>query len=204
MPQTEERMQELLSKANSLPLVSGVYIMKDKNGSVIYVGKSRKLKSRVSQYFQNSRKNLKTEKMVRYVEDFEYIVCSSEIEALTLENTLIKQYSPKYNIKLKDARAYPYIKVTCGEYPRLVFTRTRASDKAKYFGPFMGTSTAYTLLDTIRKSFGIPSCHQVFPRDIGKRRPCIYYQMNQCCGVCTGKVTPDEYGEIIRCATDVL
>ncbi|MBQ7383159.1 MAG: GIY-YIG nuclease family protein, partial [Clostridia bacterium] len=112
MPQTEKRTQELLDKANSLPLCPGVYIMKDRNSKVIYVGKSRKLKNRVSQYFQNSRKNLKTERMVRFAEDFDYIVCSTEIEALTLENTLIKQYSPKYNIRLKDAKSYPYIKIT--------------------------------------------------------------------------------------------
>ncbi len=204
MPQTEKRTQELLAKANSLPLCSGVYIMKDKNDKVIYVGKSAKLKNRVSQYFQNSKKNLKTERMVRLAENFEYIVCSSEIEALTLENTLIKQYSPKYNIRLKDAKSYPYIKITSGHYPRLVYTRTRLSDKAKYFGPFTGTSTVITLLDVLRKSLGIPTCSRKFPQDIGKDRPCIYYQINQCCGVCTGKVSEEEYNALMRCAADIL
>ena len=204
MPQTEKRTQELLDRANSLPLAAGVYIMKDKNGKVIYVGKSKKLKNRVSQYFQNSRKSAKTDRMVRLAEDFEYIVCSTEIEALTLENTLIKQYSPKYNIKLKDAKSYPYIKITAERYPRLVYTRTRTADKARYFGPFTGTSTVFGVIDVVRKTLGIPSCKRRFPQDIGKERPCLYYQMNQCCGVCTGKVSEEEYGEIIKCAADIL
>ncbi len=204
MPQTEKRTQELLEKANSLPLCPGVYIMKDKSAAVIYVGKSRKLKNRVSQYFQNSRKNFKTERMVKNAEDFEYIVCSTEIEALTLENTLIKQYSPKYNIRLKDAKSYPYIKITAESFPRLEYTRKRLSDKAKYFGPFTGTATVFTVLDVVRKSLGIPNCKRRFPEDIGKERPCLYYQMNQCCGVCTGKVSEEEYNDLIRCASDIL
>jgi predicted GIY-YIG superfamily endonuclease len=133
MSANEERLKRLLEKANTLPLCPGVYIMKNASDKVIYVGKSRKLKSRVSQYFQNSAKNVKTHRMVSSVENFDYIVCNTEIEALTLENTLIKQYSPKYNIKLKDARSYPYIKITNEEYPRVIFTRTRMNDRAKYF-----------------------------------------------------------------------
>lgn len=204
MPQSEKRKQELLEKANSLPVCPGVYIMRDKGNKVIYVGKSRKLKNRVSQYFQNSRKNFKTEKMVRATEDFDYIVCSTEIEALSLENTLIKQHSPRYNIRLKDAKSYPYIKITAEEYPRLVYTRTRLLDKARYFGPFTGTATVFTLLDVIKKSLGIPNCKRRFPQDIGKERPCLYYQMNQCCGVCTGKVSAEEYNTLIKCAADIL
>ena len=142
--------------------------------------------------------------MVSRVDDFEYIICKTEIEALTLENSLIKQHSPKYNIKLKDAKSYPYIKITAGEYPRVIFTRTRSADKGKYFGPFSGTSTAYSILDIIYKSLGIPNCKRSFPRDIGKERPCIYYQMGKCCGVCTGKVSREEYSEIIKCAADIL
>ena len=204
MPQTIKRTEELLTKANSLPLCPGVYIMKDKNGKIIYVGKSRKLKNRVSQYFQNSKKNYKTSRMVTTAEDFDFIVCKTEIEALTLENTLIKQHSPKYNIRLKDAKAYPYIKVTAEEYPRIVFTRSRVSDRAKYFGPFSGTSTVYSVLDILHKSLGIPNCKRQFPKDIGKDRPCLYYQMGQCCGVCTGKVTAEEYNSLIKCATEIL
>ncbi len=204
MPHTIKRTDELLEKANSLPLCPGVYIMKDKEGKVIYVGKSRKLKNRVSQYFQNSKKNYKTSRMVYNAESFDYILCQTEIEALTLENTLIKQHSPKYNIKLKDAKAYPYIKVTDEAYPRIVFTRTRISDKAKYFGPFSGTATVYTLLDILHKSLGIPNCKKKFPKDIGKERPCLYYQIGQCCGLCTGKISVEEYNSLIKCAVEIL
>ena len=117
-----ERRKALLEKANALPLCAGVYIMRDRSGKVIYVGKSRKLKSRVSQYFQNSEKNLKTARMVASVEDFDCYICDTEIEALSLENTLIKQYAPKYNIRLKDAKSYPYIKITneVSAYPCLM------------------------------------------------------------------------------------
>ncbi len=204
MSSCEGRMEKLLQKANTLPLAPGVYLMRDKNQKVIYVGKSRKLKNRVSQYFQNNQKNLKTAKMVRLVEDFDYILCKTEMEALTLENTLIKQYLPKYNIRLKDAKSYPYIKITSGEFPKIIYTRSRLSDKAKYFGPFSGTSTVFSVLDILHKSLGIPSCKRSFPKDIGKERPCIYYQMKQCCGVCTGRVSADEYSALIRCAADIL
>lgn len=198
------RLEKLLEKANTLPLAPGVYIMKDRRGKVIYVGKSRKLKNRVSQYFQNSAKNIKTERMVSLVEDFDYYLCDTEMEALTLENRMIKQYSPKYNIKLKDSKSYPYIKVTSGEYPRIVYTRKRSADKAKYFGPYSGVSTVFSVINLLQKTLGIPSCKREFPRDIGKERPCIYYQMGQCCGLCTGKVTPAEYSETVKCALNIL
>ncbi len=204
MPKSISRNEELLEKANALPLCPGVYIMRDKNNAVIYVGKSRKLKSRVSQYFQNSRKNIKTSQMVYATEQFDYIICKTEIEALSLENTLIKQYSPKYNIKLKDAKSYPYIKITQEAYPKIIYTRSRLADKAKYFGPFSGTATVYSILDILHKNLGIPSCKRSFPKDIGRERPCIYYQMKQCCGVCTGKVSETEYAALIRCAFDIL
>ncbi len=198
------RIDFLLKKANGLPLVPGVYIMKDKNGRVIYVGKSRKLKSRVSQYFQNSEKNIKTAKMVSSVYDFDYILCETEIEALTLENTLIKQYSPRYNIRLKDAKSYPYIKITAEEYPRLTVTRQRASDKGQYFGPYSGTSTAYSVVNMLEKALGLPTCKRKFPKDIGKERPCIYWQMGRCCGVCVSGVSKEEYAELIHVASDIL
>ena len=199
-----DRLSHLLEKANTLPLCPGVYIMKNEAGKVIYVGKSRKLKNRVSQYFQNSAKNVKTHKMVMSVDHFDYIVCNTEMEALTLENTLIKQYSPKYNIKLKDAKSYPYIKITHEEYPRVIYTRTRGNDKATYYGPYSGTATVFSVLTLLHKSFGIPSCNRRFPKDIGKERPCIYKQMGQCCGVCTGEVSAEEYRELIRAASEIL
>ncbi len=204
MPNTQKRTQELLEKANSLPLCPGVYIMRDRNEKIIYVGKSRKLKNRVSQYFQQSKKNVKTSRMVYNAEDFDYIVCKTEIEALTLENSLIKQNTPKYNIKLKDAKSYPYIKITDEEYPRILFTRSRLSDKGKYYGPFSGSSIAYSILDIIHKSLGIPNCKRKFPQDFGKERPCMYYQMKQCCGLCTGLVSKDEYLSLLQCASDIL
>ena len=204
MPNTQKRTAELLEKANSLPCCPGVYIMRDRNGKIIYVGKSGKLKNRVSQYFQQSKKNTKTSRMVYAAEDFEYIICKTEIEALSLENSLIKQHSPKYNIKLKDAKSYPYIKITDSEYPRILFTRSRSSDKGKYYGPFSGSGIAYSILDILHKSLGVPSCKRRFPQDIGKERPCIYYQMKQCCGLCTGNVSKEEYAELIACAADVL
>ena len=204
MPQTQKRLAELLNKANDLPSTPGVYIMKDKSETVIYVGKSRKLKNRVSQYFQNSKKNFKTAKMVSAAEDFDYILCKTEIEALSLENTLIKKYNPKYNIKLKDAKSYPYIKITDDEYPKIVFTRSRNSDKGKYFGPFSGASTAYSILNILHKFLGIPNCKRKFPQEIGKQRPCLYYQIGQCCGLCTGKFSKEDYLSLINCAANIL
>ena len=204
MPNSEKTMQYLLKKANSLPYSPGVYLMKDKNGKVIYVGKSRKLKQRVTQYFQNNKKNYKTDKLVQRIVDFDYYICSTEIEALSLENTLIKQYTPKYNIRLKDDKSYPYIKITAEAYPRVIYTRKRLADKGKYFGPFTGTSTVFNVLDLIRKTLGIPTCKRKFPQDIGKERPCLYYQIGQCCGVCTGNITTEEYAKLISCASDIL
>lgn len=196
--------ERLLEKANQLPLTPGVYLMRDGEGRVIYVGKSRKLKNRVSQYFQNSEKSPKTARMVASVRQFDYYVCDNEMEALSLENTLIKQYTPKYNIRLKDAKSYPYIKITDAEYPRLLFTRKRGADKAKYFGPYSGSGTAYALIGLLNKTLKLPSCSRVFPRDIGKERPCVYYQIGRCSGICTGSVRAEEYRETMRCAAELL
>ena len=195
---------DLLKRANELPLRPGVYIMRDRAGKVIYVGKSAKLKNRVSQYFQNSEKDRKTSKMVASVFEFDYILCDTEMEALTLENSLIKQYTPRYNIRLKDSKSYPYIKVTDEEYPRIVFTRKRLADRAKYFGPFSSAGVVFEIMALLNKTLGIPNCKLQFPKDIGKTRECIYYQMKQCCGVCMGHVSAEEYRELIRLALDIL
>lgn len=201
----DERLKRLLIKANSLPLRPGVYIMKNNAGDVIYVGKSRRLKNRVSQYFQNSQKDYKTSKMVAAVNDFDFILCDTEMEALTLENVLIKEHYPKYNINLKDSKTYPYIKVTTAEeYPRLVVTRTRTADKSKYFGPYSGASVAYNIVDTLSKSLGLPNCKRSFPRDIGKGRPCIYYQIGQCMGTCKKGSSKEEYDAAVAAALKVL
>ena len=202
---SEARTARLLEKANALPLRPGVYIMKNVAGEVIYVGKSRKLKNRVSQYFQNSQKDLKTAKMVSAVHDFDFFLCDTEMEALTLENVLIKEYFPRYNINLKDSKSYPYIKVTTGEaYPRLIVTRTRAADRAKYFGPYSGASVAYNIVDTLCKTLGIPNCKRVFPRDIGRDRPCVYYQIGQCMGVCRKESDKEQYDAAVSAALRVL
>lgn len=197
-------IERLRDKANSLPSLPGVYIMRDSEGKVIYVGKSKKLKNRVTSYFVGSSHTYKTDKMVSRVRDFDYIVCKTEIEALTLENTLIKKHSPKYNIKLKDAKSYPYIKVTADEYPKLFVTRERKGDKAKYFGPYRSSAGAHAALDAVMKVFSLASCKRSFPRDIGKERPCIYKDMGRCIAPCTGAVSGIEYRSQVRLAESVL
>ena len=198
------RIDRLRNKANSLPTVPGVYIMKDADGKVIYVGKSKKLKNRVTTYFTGNNHTLKTAKMVSLVEDFDYIVCNTEIEALTLENVLIKKHMPKYNIRLKDSKSYPYIKVTNDEYPKLFVTRDRKSDKARYFGPYQGSSQAYSALEAVSKVFLLPTCKRSFPKDIGRERPCLYKDMGRCVAPCTGKISSDEYRALVRSAERVL
>lgn len=198
-------MERLCREAMALPEAPGVYLMHDDADRVIYVGKSRCLRNRVSQYFhQGGNKNLKTLRMVASVARFEIIHCDTEIEALTLENTLIKQYTPRYNIRLKDAKSYPYIKLTPGDYPRLVMTRKRADDGGKYFGPYSGTSTVFSVISTVNKAFGLPTCRRKFPEEIGKGRPCLYYQIGQCSGVCTGAVSAEEYAAAVSGAAEVL
>ena len=142
--------------------------------------------------------------MVSLVADFDYIVCDTEIEALTLENVLIKKHSPRYNIKLKDAKSYPYIKVSAEEYPRIFVTRERKSDKARYFGPYQGSSAAHTALEAVVKIFGLYTCRRSFPKDIGKERPCIYRDMGRCVAPCAGGVSAEEYRALVKCAEWVL
>ncbi len=193
----------LREKASRLPASAGVYLMKNKDGDIIYVGKSKALKNRVSSYFIGNTHSYKTAKMVSHVSDFDYILCDSEIEALALENVLIKKHTPKYNIKLKDAKSYPYIKITDEEYPRIVVTRDRAGE-GFFFGPYTGMADAYAAADAVKKIFRLPGCKRVFPRDIGKERPCLYSQMGRCCAVCTGNVSRDEHDALIKNAKKVL
>ncbi len=197
-------LEILREKANSLPQSPGVYIMKDADGGVIYVGKSKKLKNRVTSYFASHTHTYKTHKMVSLVRDFDYIVCKTEIEALTLENVLIKKHMPKYNIKLKDAKSYPYIKVTNEEYPKLYVTRSKKADRARYFGPYRSSDGAHTALDAVMKIFTLATCKRIFPRDIGRERPCIYRDMGRCIAPCTGKVSSAEYRSLVKCAEFVL
>ena len=173
----------LREKASLLPLSPGVYIMRGDGGKVIYVGKSKKLKNRVSQYFHETDfKSVKTDMMTSLVRDFEYIVCDTETEALTLENSLIKLYKPRYNIKLKDDKSYPYISVNMhDEYPRFTVTRKREDPRALYFGPYSGTTVVYGIINAMQKTFGLPACNRRFPRDKGKVTHCIYRQIGCIC-----------------------
>lgn len=201
-PEYAKRLRE---KAASLPLSPGVYLMKDSADKVIYVGKSRVIKNRVSQYFhENGANGPKTNAMTSHIYDFEYILCDTEIEALTLENSLIKLYHPRYNIKLKDDKSYPYLKATVNEeYPRFLMTRRRDADKAKYFGPYTSTATVYGIISAMQKTFGLPSCRRTFPRDRGRVTNCIYKQLG-CVAPCDPECSPDEYREAFSEAVSFL
>ncbi len=196
-------IEYLRKKASELPLCPGVYLMKNKDGKIIYVGKSKKLKNRVSSYFLTKSHSYKTAKMVSSVCDFDTILCDTEIEALTLENTLIKKHAPRYNIKLKDSKSYPYIKITAEPYPKLIVTRER-NGEGSFYGPYSGMSEAFSAKDAISKIFLLPNCKRVFPRDIGKERPCLYRQMKRCCAPCANDITEEEYRELIKSAKKVL
>ncbi|MBQ4037499.1 MAG: excinuclease ABC subunit UvrC [Clostridia bacterium] len=193
--------KELLTKAKSLPLLPGVYQFYDRTGKIIYVGKSRALRQRVLSYFQNRGKHSpKTEKMVQTAVDFQTVVTSDEREALLLENEKIKCHQPKFNIRLKDDKDYPYIRLSLGEkYPRLSFARRREKrdEASKYFGPYSSSGAVREVIRSAEKLFMLPTCKRTFPRDIGKFRPCLSYHLGRCVGVCTGKVSPEEYGSRI-------
>lgn len=199
-----QRIKRLREKAASLPAVPGVYLMKDNTDTVIYVGKSRKLKNRVSSYFVFTDHGIKTARMVSRVADFDYILCDTEMEALTLENVLIKKHTPRYNIKLKDAKSYPYIKIPTGAWARPVVTRTRQNDGASYYGPYRSAAMAYDAVETVSAIFALPTCKLCFPRDIGKKRPCIYRQMGRCCGPCVPDIEESEYRSLLQTVAKVL
>ena len=204
MPELSKNIEYLREKAAALPRSPGVYIMENDAGKVIYVGKSRSLRDRVSQYFHGAH-DAKTTKMASNVHDFRFVNCDTEMEALALENSLIKQYTPKYNIKLKDAKSYPYIKIDVkSDWPRITMTRKRVPDGSLYFGPYSSTSTVYTAITEIERTLGIPTCKRSFPDEIGRERPCVYYQIGRCIGVCTGEVTAEEYRSAIDSAADIL
>ncbi len=196
-------MSNIEKKLKGLPALPGVYLMKSVSGDIIYVGKSKTLKNRVRQYFKKTGHTGKVGAMVENIADFEYIVTETEIEALVLECNLIKKYKPYYNILLKDSKQYPYIKITAEEYPKISLARKITKDGAKYFGPYTA-GVARETLDVIAKLFKTPSCKKVFPRDIGKDRPCLNYHINMCCAPCSGKVTAEEYRKIFRQISDVL
>lgn len=186
-------LDTLREKANNLPLLPGVYIMLDEHNEVIYVGKAKKLKNRVSSYFHGEHLP-KVAAMVEKVRDFNVIVAGSEFEALVLENSLIKRHKPKYNILLKDDKGYPFIKVDLkDEYPMMKIVSKTAKDGAKYFGPFGGRSQTREIIETVEKALHLPNCSRKFPVEIGKERPCLNYHMGLCDGWCLGKKDGEEY-----------
>ena len=197
--------EELRQKANDLPLVPGVYLMMDKTGKVIYVGKAKKLKNRVSQYFQESASHTaKTRQMVAQVDHFDTIFVSSEFEALVLENSLIKRHSPKYNILLKDDKGYPFVRLSREPYPRFTLANRYANDSARYFGPFGGRYETRQALDAVFAALRLPTCNRRFPRDIGAERPCLNFHMGRCDGFCRPEMTAEEYNRRIDQACQLL
>ncbi len=193
-------------KLKKLPMAPGVYIMKDENDTVIYVGKSKLLKNRVSQYFMQSKNhNAKTLAMVSHVQDFDYMVTDTEEEALVWECNLIKKYRPKYNILLKDDKQYPYIKITLQEdFPKIYMTRKVIKDGARYFGPYMSAFMVKDTLETIKQIFKVRSCNKKISGEIGKGRPCLYYHIHQCSAPCDGRITKEEYREVFDQIAAVL
>lgn len=186
-------LDSLREKANNLPLLPGVYIMLDGQGQVIYVGKAKKLKNRVSSYFHGEHLP-KVAAMVEKVADFNVIVAASEFEALVLENSLIKRHKPRYNILLKDDKGYPFIKVDIkSEYPRMSLASKTAKDGARYFGPFGGRAQTRDIISTICRTLLLPDCSRRFPKDIGRERPCLNYHMGSCAGWCLKDRNRDDY-----------
>ena len=198
--------EELKEKALSLPYAPGVYIMRDKSDKVIYVGKAKKLKNRVSQYFQDTASHTpKTRMMVSKIHHFDVIVAASEFEALVLECSLIKRHMPKYNILLKDDKGYPYLRLNRKEiYPVITLVNKISDDGAEYFGPYGSRGVTNALLEAIRLMLKLPGCSKQFPRDIGKDRPCLNYHMNQCAGWCQENVSCTEYRIAIEQARQLL
>jgi len=183
-----------------LPAKPGVYIMHDEDDHIIYIGKAISLKNRVRQYFQSSRHmTAKIAQMVSKIARFEYIITDSELEALVLENNLIKEHHPKYNTMLKDDKTYPYIKVTVGEpFPRIMMVRKVKKDKSKYYGPYASAMAVKDTIDLLHKVYKIRSCHRNLPKDIGKERPCLNYHIHQCNAPCQGYINQEDYRKTIQ------
>lgn len=201
----EEKRIELRKKAMSLPLLPGVYIMKNVHGEIIYIGKAKALKNRVSQYFGSPNGHtVKVRKMVENVHEFDYIVTDSEFEALVLECSLIKQHMPKYNILLKDDKGYSYVRITGGDYKTITAVLQKNDDGAEYIGPFTSSYAVKQSVDAANKIFMLPQCGKVFDGKIRKTRPCLHYYISQCCGLCTGKVSKAEYSEAVSQAIRFL
>ncbi len=200
-----EKLQSLAEKARQLPLEPGVYRMRDKSGRIIYVGKAKALRNRVSSYFRSVEKHTeKVYNMVMNVWDFDTIICDSEFEALILECSLIKQNDPKYNILLKDDKGYHYIQIWPKDWSRITAQKNKPQEDAKLIGPYISSFAVTETVDEVNKAFCLPTCSRKFPQDFGKGRPCLNYHIHQCMGVCTGKIPLEEYQEIIAQAVDFI
>ena len=196
-------VQEELKK---LPAKPGVYIMHDERDAIIYVGKAVNLHNRVRSYFRKIvGRGPQIDQMVKQIARFEYIVTDSELEALILENNLIKEHRPKYNTMLKDDKTYPYIKVTVAEpYPRILFSRRQKKDKARYFGPYTSAQAVRSTIELLNRMYGLRDCARVLPRDFGKERPCLNFHMERCCAPCAGNVPEEEYKKRVDMALEFL
>ena len=189
----------------SLPLEPGVYIMKNKSEKIIYIGKAKKLKNRVSSYFGSEKNHTpKVKKMVEQVNDFDYIICDSEFEALILECSLIKQHSPKYNILLKDDKGYHYIKITEGDWPVIKEVKQKSNDKAEYLGPYNSGWILKQTVEQAQKIYKLPNCSRRFPEDFGKARPCLNHHIGICNAPCTGKIKHSDYMEAVNSAVQFI
>lgn len=198
------RIEYLREKTLKLTSSAGVYLMKDKSGAIIYIGKAKNLKNRVSSYFrENPNHNPKTAKMVSQVYDYDFIVTDSEYEALVLECSLIKQNNPKYNILLKDDKGYHYIKISDEEYPRITDEKN-ISDDGEYLGPYMSGFVTRETVNEVNKVFMLPTCAKKFPQDFRKGRPCLNYHIKQCMGVCMGNISSYDYKNIINQAVGYI
>ncbi len=201
----EQRLRRLKDKANKLPNNPGVYIMRNSQNEIIYIGKAKILKNRVTQYFGSQHNHIKkVRKMVENVADFDYILTDSEFEALVLECSLIKQNMPKYNILLKDDKGYSYIKITDGKYPTIKAVFQKQNDGAEYLGPYTSGFSVSKAVDEAKKIYKLPACNKVFPRDIKKERPCLNAHLDLCCAVCSGKVSEKDYNERLNSAVEFL
>ncbi len=200
-----EKLRHLRAKAMALPMESGVYIMKNKSRDIIYIGKAKKLRNRVSQYFgsQNNHPQ-KVRQMVSFVEDFEYIITDSEFEALILECSLIKQHRPKYNILLKDDKGYSYIKVSGEKWRRISCALQKEEDGSRYIGPYTSGYLVKQAVEEANSVFMLPTCSRRFPEDFGKGRPCLNFHIKKCCAPCTGKVKFSAYNEKVESALEFL
>lgn len=199
------KLSELRKKAMALPLLPGVYIMHDKSNAIIYIGKAKALKNRVSQYFGSQNNHTeKVRRMVDNVDWFEYIITDSEFEALILECSLIKQHTPKYNILLKDDKGYSYIRVSPGDWQKLSYVLQKKDDGATYIGPYKSSYYVKSAVEEANKIFMLPTCSRRFPQDFGKARPCLNYHIKQCMAPCTGRVKLADYQESVSQALDFL